>query len=681
MGSGDVWRPGTIYLDQKAAPGEQASQERREVVRRAFLQRARGYEEQGQLHSALFAWRLAWHHGYASAAALDERLVLLRYLIDHPEAKNDGSRILAALPVEDKGQEMPASQSVGPDLRPFIEYALATDGAGAGERLIRFAQRNPKSPMAEPALMRAARISLGGEGDAGSTDSATALRALHVLMSAYPATSYGYDVDGLRGRIAFLAKDYPGALAYYRRQTALQPAHSAGPLDAIILCEQAMGRTANVLAANFVRFGAQLDSRRRAKCLAEIGDLTARLSSKSASEFGHLLRGDSAVLAGYLDYRVDFTPSTPELLSLGGCPAARFGCAALRGHIFARLSEAALKLSQDRQAESLCKSALRVSREPDDRAIAVYVEGTVAERTKRYRAALSDYSRVVRAYPKTYITAGARENIALLDERFNRLDRALDIYRTMHYDDDAAYVIDVRMSPRQLRSYIRSRRVEPDRDLLFVSLGYRYLRLHEWGRARAAFLRVPVERRVALVGSDPVQTEEDLRRLSRAIVRAGRGYRRAEAWLNFASFYSSHNGLLENSALWRGGRRAAICSYWNPNVASRADERAFADDRRQSAFGQTLTICRKIIRGYKGSEVALRAAFRGACAAEMLSRLDEPGRSADSRGLLHLEAVRLMRIAEHSSNAWVAARASEYGSSLAQEKVDGNKHSAGSLGL
>ncbi len=118
------------------------------------------------------------------------------------------------------------------------------------------------------------------------------------------------------------------------------------------------------------------------------------------------------------------------------------------------------------------------------------MKATVAARLNRSTEALRLYEIVARRYSKTYVAKGAEENLAILFEKQNDLGKALDIYRNLKYIDDRNYLIDMRMSVSDLERYIHQRPTDKQLNLLNLSLGYRYLRLHQWNSAIRTFRRL-----------------------------------------------------------------------------------------------------------------------------------------------------------------------------------------------
>lgn len=267
-------------------------------------------------------------------------------------------------------------------------------------------------------------------------------------------------------------------------------------------------------------------------------------------------------------------------------------------------------------------------------------------------------------------------NLALLYERQGRLGEALDIYQAIDFSSDVAYMIDVRMTTTQLRQYVDDHPRAKNQNLLNLSLGFRYLRDHRWNAAKSAFLRVPRSKRISMVNNssivdredselplqDPFKTANELRVLSNRAEALKPGLKKSQALMNLAGYYYNHHDyLLYNGALWRGDRQYAIEFSWNPDIASAADDKALDDHHwKHECFAQALIICRRIIHDYPGTSIASRAAYRGAAAADHLSRFSEYWRWKNSRINLVGESIKLMRLAEKSPNSWIAARARKY---------------------
>ena len=94
------------------------------------------------------------------------------------------------------------------------------------------------------------------------------------------------------------------------------------------------------------------------------------------------------------------------------------------------------------------------------------------------------------AKPNDELARGARENLALIAEDNGDLDGALEQYIGLKYTLNIAYFVDVVMTPEQLAGFTERHPETSANDLLFYSLGVRYLRVSRWDDARKAFSKV-----------------------------------------------------------------------------------------------------------------------------------------------------------------------------------------------
>lgn len=83
------------------------------------------------------------------------------------------------------------------------------------------------------------------------------------------------------------------------------------------------------------------------------------------------------------------------------------------------------------------------------------------------------------------MTKGARILLALVAEDTGDLDGALEQYLLLDYKEDAAYFIDVLMSPEQLAAFIASHPQAAQLNELNYALGVRYLRSGRYAESLA----------------------------------------------------------------------------------------------------------------------------------------------------------------------------------------------------
>jgi tetratricopeptide (TPR) repeat protein len=397
-----------------------------------------------------------------------------------------------------------------------------------------------------------------------------------------------------------------------------------------------------------------------------LGDTIRSFGTHDARQFGKRLRQDPPLLTEYLEYRLDFTQPTKELL--------RFSTThGIAGLALARLGTAALKLNDAPRASRLARRALAKRDERDSWAMATFVLATLDRRANRLRSAHAHYTQILEKWPRSYLVGAARENLALLEERFGNLPGALDHYTALGYREDVAYMIDARMPSGQLARYIDARPRHPKRSTLIFTLGMRYLREGKWSKAEATFGHLTEGQRRYLTAEnddfytkdglqDPTATLKALRGFDRQFRTARTRNGKAAALFAMGDYYYRHRDLvLYSLPAWHSVRAQAFVYSWNRAVALPADDRAVPRHHDEhEAAAHALRVFRRVVQDYPETSIAPRAAYWGACAANRLSNLNEYWRWRNLDGQIMREAVRLMRFADRSNDPAVAKKARKY---------------------
>jgi outer membrane protein assembly factor BamD (BamD/ComL family) len=263
---------------------------------------------------------------------------------------------------------------------------------------------------------------------------------------------------------------------------------------------------------------------------------------------------------------------------------------AVGGGFALRVAQADLELDEDKAARELASRALSVGLAGNERASALWVRGVAEYRLKDFGAARRTFTTLLAEFPEGDLTEGARRHAAMAAEEMGDLDAALEQYLALEYTEDAAYFVDVLMTPEQLASFAARHEDSPARDMLYYSLGVRYLRAHRFDEARAAYARV---RTAAEDGANPyggddecdetyppprctdsknmrweewkgvhaawvlrdLQTMGEMEHLEERSRKASGDEAKAEALYQLASYlYASSELAFYNPAAWRGGR-------------------------------------------------------------------------------------------------------------------------------
>lgn len=688
--AGPVPRAGTTYLigstyEQRQQDEKGEATREKEWV--ATIREGERLEQAADFAKALAVWRKAWAKGLGDAGKLRPRVELLAYLVKHPHEQG-AVRLLAAISIQ-KPSTIPVS-ALALALRPFALYDQAMRNADPHSAALSFwkvAQEYPNSTLAEPSLIMVPRLLLGSDAkkpapNPSHADREMARMALTVLNRRHPHSRFTDDSMGWQARLDYLAGDYEGAIRKYRVLYKLKAESEAidHPFESILLCHIRLGSHADVAADHLLRYGIA-EHELKAYSSQQLGRTIESFKAGDAPKFWGILRHNPRLLSFYLDYRMEMTEPTRDLLALSqrGQVSSRY-----RGHINARLSEAAYHLGDLLAARRLAGQTLKVASDPDDIAIATFVQASIARRSGRYEVARQAYERIVSRHADSYLVGGARENLAIVYERQHRLGDALDQYRKLNYRTDVAYLIDARMSPSELSAYIAGHPRDKEIALLRYSLGFRYLRLEKWAQAEQQFAWLSAKQRHNFqqhIGTyfydsgqatarqyDPLETAQSLAHMDA-------DYRRnpsAKGLLAEAKYYSNHRDLLlYNSALWEGDRANSIAYSWSGSVATPADDRALEKHHwDHECFSHALLKVRALLTKFPKAPERFEAAYLGACAAERLSNMNTYWRWVDSRKDLKGESVRLMRVAAESPDAKLAAKAKKFAGVFKDEREE-----------
>ncbi|MGV3617723.1 MAG: tetratricopeptide repeat protein [Fimbriimonas sp.] len=659
-----TWRPGTEYLGEE---GDGYLYNYGYSPRRAnqakLYRRARNAEARGDYPAALATYREMTRRGLGSPGFVRERIDLL---------KETGGRRIDGLAqylraTAKVGSPTELAKTADPTLAPFVAYEEARRAYGAptaASRFIKIAEDFPDSSRAPAALITASRKLTQGEGGRPSTtDLRLANHAVHTLLARYPKSRFTWSARGERGRIEFLQRRYSAALVHYERQLrdAKDQTERRKALTSILLTEETRGRR-DLVAATCLRL--LPFAKDPMYVVDQLGAVLSRFDAKDASRFGTRLRQNSKLLEAYLEYRVDFTEPTKDLFQFATTPG-------ISSRSLARLGSVGLTFKDAARARRYARMALAKPDGRDGHALATFTLATLDRRAGRKRTARDRYASVLQRWPGSYLVGGARENLALLEEQLGNLDEALDHYTELKYREDFAYMVDARMSSRQLAAYIRSRPNHPKRSTLIYTLGMRYLREARWSSAEQTFARLSRYQRRTLTNrtgwardegglQDPLATLRALRGLDRQFRRAKTRAAKAAALYATGDYYYTHRHLLLYSPpAWLGVRSTAFSYSWNASVAQPLDDRALKRHHDEhEAVSQALRRFRRVVREYPETAAAPKAAYWAACADIRLAGFSGYWRWRDDDFIG--EAVRMMRFAERAKDPVLAQRARKY---------------------
>ena len=656
-GSGDAWRPGTEY---RYASWE--VQEAKEVKDAADLKRlmasARADERAGRIAAARAAYRTLQSRGLGDPNLLRSRLELFA-TPGLAGARGLQPFLRGSLPTD-----------VAPVLKPWTAYAKART---VGDYLL-VARGYPSSSRAPAALIMAARRATNGPKP---TDLATGRRAAATILAKYPASRFAWDARGTLGRVAYLKGDLKAALDHYEAQvrTADSPVRKANAYESILVCAKG---NRPLVAFTELRWAVDVDSADPYVARGLLYRTLGRFGAGDAPRFYALLAREPRAFAAYLEYRASLDERASDVLALAK-PAQRATAGTpFRAEVDATLARVALARN-DARARGFAQGASRGKGAVA--ALGEFVLATLDRRAGRTAEARKAYAKV--AASGTYLSGGARENVAILSERLGDLQTALDCYLLLGYGDDVAYLADARMTPAQLAVAVRR---HPKRDELRYTLAMRHLRKGDWDAAEAALkpFSDAERRRLTVVGSpyfadeglqDPLASVRALRSLDARLQAAEGDEAKAEALFAMADYYYRHKTLLLYSApAWRGARAYDFAFSWNPAVATPADASALrVHHDEHECYAQALRLYKRVVDEHPHAKVAPKAAYWAAVAAEHLSNMAPYWRWREVRDDRQGEAVKLLEFAEKSDDPVLAAKAKKYGKVFADERTETRK--------
>ncbi len=590
------------------------------------LANARRLEAAGKLQESIEHYRNALKHGIGEPAAVRDREELAReigsstdpdLLNEYLAARRDYefSRLKSAEARMKKLVRNPRAGRIQAHAL-YVLGAISYDRGAlkkAGSTFESLAAAYPKSPRREAALIMVPRS----------------------LISS-PMSESTYD---------WIDKPVPGEKAVARSKRALQSLIREYPnsrfrndaLGWLARCDYVQGRRLAALEAYLCHFGSFTRKADRTRAAASIFYASRKLSRSEARLLARHLKRAPDLLAPYLEYRIEHSrPSSSDLANLAdlATSAAKRHRLRLPAGIAAQLAEIEYMRNRHRDAAAWANRALAARGEGKD--LAIYVRGASRRKTGKEAAAISDLQRLLRQYPASYLCGGARENLALLYEKRGRLDLALDLYYRLVYDQDAAYILDARMSTRQVAAYIRSHPRHPQRDLLIYTLGIRQLRDNRYSDSLRTLAQLPDAKIREMMSQkkgddwwasvhnkprDPRKTARDLAHLARAVRKAnGRNARAAAMYQQASYIYHNRDLLFYNAGLWRGQRATCYDFFWDKEAATRRDHEALRrHNYEHECLYRVRRLCLDLARKYPDSPSAPKALYRAACATNYLT--------------------------------------------------------------
>jgi TolA-binding protein len=614
------------------------------------LGNARRLERTGKLEDSIEHYRNALRHGIGNAADVRDRVEICAEISRKTDRKLLNEYISARRDYEfhrykksEKRMKLLAANSKAGFLRTHALYTLGaiqydrnkfTEAAGVFENV---AKLYPKSPRREASLIMVARSLVRSPAQKDEyvwVDSpkvkadavARARVALNTLLKDYPRTRFYQDALGWRARCDYVSGQRVAALKSYLRQFASSDNTS-------------------------YRIGAG----------ASINFVSRNMNVPDSKQFARALQRDPSLLAAYLEYRIYHSnPEKGDLQKLADMAtrAARHNRLHLPAKISARLAEIQYLRGRYHNAVSWANKALATGSR-DGRDLAIYVRGSSKRKMGLSKSAESDFSRLLSQYPKSYLCGAARENLALIYENSKRPGLALDLYFKLDYEEDIAYILDARMTTRQVASYIRTHQSHPKLKMLVYTLGIRQLRDGRYSQAAKTLASLSDKNVRSMMVTeqaywwdsihtrprDPRKSARDLAHLERAVVKAkGKDAKAAAMFAQASYIYDNRDLLFYNAALWQGNRGLCFTRFWDTQAATLRDETAV---RKHHHIHECLYVaremCLKIAKRYPKSPTAPKALYRAACASQYVAELNGWWRNEADRTGLWNQSYRLMK--------------------------------------
>ena len=605
--------------------------------------------------------------------------ILQAYLVSVPVEDGAGLRESAA------NLEKIAANPAADWLREYAAYQAASALAAAKENTQAiaayqaFLKNYPNGVKREDALIMLARTALLSD-DAAKRDVPAGEAALNQLAKEFPKSRYRDSVPGLRARILYVQEKYPAAA------TAYLALHDADSLEMARkkLAGSAQGSLdAPLLEIYLKKLAGAKTWTDYADALTRIDRTRKRMSAQSSREFADRVQKNYDLAAAYIYYRLYHTMNQASdlksLTRLADTFAARDGGAKLPPLVRVRLAEIYYQRKMyDRAlkwADSVDAANVR------DRAL--FVRGASKQKIGHNDAALADFNALLARCPNSFLRHAARENVAILDESAGLRGAALDNYFALNYQLDIAFLLDVRMTPHEIETYIAAHPKSPQKDLLAYSLGIRYLREERWAESEKWLKRVAPAKYAAYSkmredsseldtkSPAPLEALRELRGLYQNISDAGSDNERAAALYAYASYYSTHGTLLlYNSALWQGQREGAFQFWQNARQTSPEDAAAIRNHMiSHEVYSRSRRICLELARRYPASPVAPAAVYRAAAACRRLAAFNTWWTAENKRHNYWDEATLLMnRVADTYPKSPQAAKARKYAAVFQKEK-------------
>jgi outer membrane protein assembly factor BamD (BamD/ComL family) len=334
-----------------------------------------------------------------------------------------------------------------------------------------------------------------------------------------------------------------------------------------------------------------------------------------------------------------------------------------------RAAMANLSVGEDRLASRLARQTLRFGVTGEQRSQALWVLSVADHQLGEFASALESLRRLIAEKPDARLLERAQRYLPIVLEDMGDVEGALEAYLEIGYDVDAAYFIDVLLTPEQLAHFIETRPMNQKRDELLYALGVRYLRDRRWNDARKAFSGVRTTGRgvdeaynhdydrgdshkssqtpkldwpnPAISGVRPqwvdqdLKTAEDLERLEQGVEQAQDNEARAEALYQVASYQYQGSLLFYNPAAWGGSRFRNLSDIDELGLFRQPGEAQtlFRYMQVHDAASRSLNLFLDVVRRFPDTRAARDALYTAAVCHERLSEYNKYWRTLYSGGV------------------------------------------------
>jgi hypothetical protein len=673
----DTWRPGSLQAGESYAREDDVEIDARRRICQQKLSEALHAEAKGRYSEAVRVYREMNRKGLGPQDFIYRRIRLLSSDFAKPNYPGLASFLSSTVPVGVGRRPMP-TLNAGPALEPFIDYEAASSALDSGQfsgarlRYAEFSHHYPASPLAEGAEIMAIRCDLMQD----RPDAVSTLRGRDAavrMLARCPKTRFRFELLGLVARADYLQKKFVSAEALYRRQLSLAASreHSLSAINSLILC----GINTNdheLLAECRLRwFGLARTEDDAQLCLNNFESDMTSMSQKERKIFATKLKSDGGLASPYLQLRLELTKTThqerADLIEIAAACLTRSDSVD-RGRLLSLYAH--LQYADNDLAGAWVTAGMAVrsaSHDGDDWARAKFLKGSICKSKGDDSGAIRQYRGLIEDAPKSYIALSAREALAYLYDKRGELGLALDEFYSLNsslstnqdgepddvlrnYGADIGYLIDAKMTPSQLKSYIQRHARSPLRDVWVYSLGLRYLRKEQFRQAKQLFSSLSSDERRKLSHAwnnyefdgndplqDPLQTANDLCQLRYEASVASSPEAKASALYRVATYYYIRRDLLlYNAPIWRGTRVNSFEFSWNRSTETVADKSALKGHQYEhECTMHAYQIFRDVATRFPKTSVAPKALYCAACALERCSHLSEWWReeSSASHGL------------------------------------------------